>query len=140
MAHERKCIVDLKEYKYCNHCNEYNPDETWRFIFCSQNCRSVYNIVGKFLTSKISADDAKAELDKCDLSGLDHFEDNIKKDIYNIFVSATPEAITEEAKPDTEIIYTETVPSADVIEEEKPVAKISKRKRSVSKEETKISE
>lgn len=89
MAFERKCIVDLKDYRYCNHCNEFNSQETWRFLFCCENCRDIYHTVEDYNSGKLTADEAKERFEKYDLSGLDHFQKFVKRDIEGIFEEAT---------------------------------------------------
>lgn len=90
MAHERRCIVDATEYKYCNQCSAYNPEETWRFLFCSENCREIYSIITKCLAGSITADEARKRLDECDMSGVDHFQPVTKKDLDKILAATTP--------------------------------------------------
>lgn len=108
MAFERKCIVDLKDYKYCNNCNEFNPTETWRFLFCCENCRDIYHTVEDCNAGKITADEAKERLEKYDLSGLSHFQKFVKRDIEGIFEAATKDV------PVTEVEVTETVNSESI--------------------------
>lgn len=66
--HERTCIVCSKKYKYCHRCGEYNPDETWRYMFCDENCRQIFKVCGAFSFNEISAYEARELLDQCDLS------------------------------------------------------------------------
>lgn len=101
MAFERKCIVDLKDYRYCNHCNEFNPMETWRFLFCCENCRDIYHTVDDYNANKITANEAKERLEKYDLSGLDRFHPFVKRDIDRIF----DEAVDEIQEEITETIH-----------------------------------
>lgn len=61
MAHERKCIIDNKIYEYCPRCGN-NPNETWRFLYCSEDCRNADTIIKKFKANKISALEARNEL------------------------------------------------------------------------------
>lgn len=139
MAHERKCIVDLKEYKYCNRCGGYNSEETWRFIFCSENCKNIYAIVDKFLAGSIDAIKAQELLKECDLSGKEHFHIHIKKHIDEIFavkpevkeVEIIPEVIIEESiKEETvEVVSEEKVEEIPVVEKA-----YNKRKRKTTTE------
>lgn len=108
MAFERKCIVDLKDYRYCNHCNEFNPTETWRFLFCCENCRDIYHTVEDYNSGKLTADEAKERFEKYDLSGLDHFQKFVKRDIEGILESVKKDVVV------TEVAVTETVNSESV--------------------------
>lgn len=125
MAHERKCIVDLKEYKYCNKCGGYNANETWRFVFCSENCRGIYGVVEKFISGNISALEAQELLKNYDLSEKDHFHPHIKKRFEEIFavkpevkeIEIIPEVITKESIEETvEVVSEEKVEEVPVVE------------------------
>ena len=86
MALDRKCIVcpDKHHYKYCSNCSGYNSVETWRFLYCSENCREIYDIATKFVNGKLSGLDAKHKLEKLDLSDLEFYHSVIKKNIEDI--------------------------------------------------------
>mgnify|MGYP003301302184 CR=1 FL=1 len=74
MALDRKCIVcpDKHHYKYCSNCSGYNSKETWRFLFCGENCRGIYDIATRFVSGKITGLQAKKELKNFDLSDLEN--------------------------------------------------------------------
>ena len=86
MALNRKCIVcpDKHHYKYCSNCSGYNSKETWRFLYCSQNCREIYSIATDFVNGKLTGLDAKHKLEKLDLSDLEFYHSVIKKNIEDI--------------------------------------------------------
>lgn len=86
MALDRKCIVcpDKHHYKYCSNCSGYNSKETWRFLYCSQNCREIYSIATDFVNGKLTGLDAKHKLEKLDLSDLEFYHSVIKKNIEDI--------------------------------------------------------
>jgi len=44
MAKLRTCLVCGAKYKYCNSCGDYNPEETWRFLFDNEKCHDIYDI------------------------------------------------------------------------------------------------
>ena len=88
MAHERKCIVDQTTYEYCNHCGSFNPYETWRFLFCCENCRKIYDVISKFISGTYTAKEARKELEECDMSGYDHFHSTMKADLDKIIAIA----------------------------------------------------
>jgi len=58
----RKCIVCGNEYKYCPHCSAYNAGETWRFVYCSDDCRMIDAITSWYATGKINESEAKFKL------------------------------------------------------------------------------
>ena len=89
MALDRKCIVcpDKHHYKYCNNCNGYNSLETWRFIFCSENCRGIYKIASEFVSGELTGSEAKIKLKDFDLSDLEFYHSIIKQNINDILAS-----------------------------------------------------
>lgn len=86
MALDRKCIVcpDKHHYKYCSNCSGYNSKETWRFLYCSQNCKEIYSIASDFVNGKLTGLEAKHKLEKLDLSDLEFYHSVIKKNIEDI--------------------------------------------------------
>ena len=89
MALDRKCIVcpDKHHYKYCNNCAGYSSIETWRFIFCSENCREIYKIASDFVNGSLTGSEAKKALEKFDLSDLEFYHPIIKQNITDILAS-----------------------------------------------------
>lgn len=89
---DRKCIVCGKEYKFCHNCgNDDRKDETWRNIFCSEDCKNIYNILSMQGNGHIDNSKAKEMLAKCDLSRLDQFRDDFKKQIESINKTDNPQ-------------------------------------------------
>ncbi len=67
MAKLRECIVCGTKYKYCRSCSQaYNPTETWRSIYCCENCRSIYHVIDKFRSKKIDAKEAQKQIELLD--------------------------------------------------------------------------
>lgn len=97
MALDRKCIVcpDKHHYKYCNNCNGYNSLETWRFIFCSENCRGIYKIASDFVDNIITGAEAKELLKEYDLSDLEFYQKFIKQNVLDILAS-TDNVVSDE--------------------------------------------
>lgn len=143
MAHERICIVCGTSYKYCRRCGKYTPRQGGE-MFCSDNCRDIFNVCSRFVTGKISAIEAKALLDNLDLSNIENFQKALKGDIERIMQEAAPvdvettsEVVIEEA-PAEEVVAVEEIPAItaepEVAEEvaEETVSEIqvnSKRKK-----------
>ena len=121
MAHEKKCIVCGKEYKYCSHCSQYNSDETWRYLYCSENCRKIFHIFSDVKGKAISEEEARKRFKECDLSDIDSFSDELKamiggaskeeakEELANLEVEVDDTAATE-----VEVsVPTEEVPAAE---------------------------
>jgi endogenous inhibitor of DNA gyrase (YacG/DUF329 family) len=80
----RKCCVDFQEYTYCPRCGKDNPYETWRFSFCSKNCKDIYNVLSAYNDGRITADEAKTQLNGLDLSRINDFGEGYKSTINRI--------------------------------------------------------
>lgn len=79
MKDDKTCVVCGKAYKYCQSCpSKYNTSETWRNIFCSENCRSIYHIYDQLKAGQISEKNANKELKKLDMSYLDMINESMK--------------------------------------------------------------
>lgn len=98
MSLDRKCIVcpDKHHYKYCSNCSGYNSKETWRFLYCSQNCKEIYSIATDFVNGKLNGLEAKHKLEKLDLSDLEFYHSVIKKNIEDIL--AFEDVVKQEEK------------------------------------------
>ena len=79
----RTCIVCGKKYEFCNSCKDHSMLEPWHSIFCSNNCREIFNASSMY--GKDSDDILKSRLDKCDLSNKDNFHKNIIKVIDELY-------------------------------------------------------
>lgn len=106
----KTCIVCGKSYKYCSGCTEYAHLEPWHSIYCSGNCKEIFNIVSMY--DKAPLEETKAKLDKCDLSNKNNFHKNILK-VINEFYSVKDE-VNEDIKT---IKVEETMEVVKVIEE-----------------------
>jgi hypothetical protein len=115
----RRCCVDFNEYTYCPHCKEDNPNETWRFCFCSEKCRDIYNITSSFEDGRLTANEAKAQLDKLNLSNIENFGESYKNSIAKI--------MTEE-----NVVITPVIEENKIIEE--PLENIMKSEDDVEEE------
>lgn len=113
----RTCIVCGRKYEYCSSCKEHATLEPWHSIFCSDNCRKIFNAVSMY--GKDSNEDIKEKLDKCDLSNKANFHKNIVKVIDELYTSeqkvkvVPEELIVETIKED--VVETVEV-SNDVVE------------------------
>ena len=80
MARDNKtCVMCNKAYKFCESCpSKYNVTETWRNIFCSENCREIYKIYDKIKAGQITDKNALKELKKWNLSYIQNINDPMK--------------------------------------------------------------
>lgn len=79
------CIICGKKYHLCIACERTKSTwRNWKIIADSENCYEVYKIVNDYNFNKISKDEAKSLLEKCDLAELETFKDNVKNVIKEI--------------------------------------------------------
>lgn len=83
MSYERICIVDRKEYRYCDKCGKFIAREGG-LRFCSDNCKDIYEVCSAYKFGHITAEEAKEKLDKLDISGLENFVEPLQENIYEI--------------------------------------------------------
>lgn len=105
----RECVVCGVEYTYCNNCKEYASRPSWMAIYHDENCRSIMNIATEFMADNLTKADAKAELDKCDLTDKKNFKESVLKAINAIY------ATKKTAKSDATKVDEETVDNAGEI-------------------------
>lgn len=99
---DRKCIVCQKAYKFCSNCsNDEHKDETWRNIFCSENCQRIYNILSMQGNGHIDDSKAKDMLSNLDLTRIKEFRDDFRKQIESIQKVQFEQPKVEEKKIET---------------------------------------
>ena len=83
MRGDRKCILDAKQYNYCPHCRD-NPNETWRYLFCSENCRDIYHVLELWVAKKLTSQQARDQLNNYKLPPLDTIKTALRLNIEQI--------------------------------------------------------
>lgn len=112
MAKKRTCTICGKEYEYCGHCPNKNVIEPWRNLYCSENCRDAFAIMGQYKVKKMDADEAKSKLEGFGLSP-EKVRKIHKPIVVDIFKSAK--------KPDPELEIKTEESQVQKISEEKPL-------------------
>lgn len=67
MAKKRTCLVCGGSYTYCPHCGGNNAQETWRFLYDNENCRSIYHVYDEYRDNAISDEEAKQRLSQLNI-------------------------------------------------------------------------
>lgn len=94
----RTCCVCHSEYSFCPVCNsEDRLKPAWHFAYCSENCKGIYNITSSFEDDRLSDVEAKAKLEKLDLSRKEYFGESYKNSIASI-MKAKAQVIKKENK------------------------------------------
>lgn len=85
MAEKRQCILcPTHKYEYCGKCKPQEIIQTWRYIFDSENCRDIYNILEKYVAKKITAVEAKQQLSNYSLPPLEEMQPTLRKNLEDI--------------------------------------------------------
>lgn len=106
----RTCCVCRKEHLFCPQCRPEDRNKpTWYFAYCSENCKDIYTVTSDYEDKKITADEAKTQLDKLDLSHIANFGESYQKAIMKINENATPvKKVVEVIKKDESVISDES--------------------------------
>lgn len=94
----RTCVLCGKTYSFCPVCNpEDRLKPTWYFCYCSDNCHDIDSIASAFEDGRMTDIEAKAKLEKLDLSRKEYFGESYKNSIASI-TKAKPQVIKKENK------------------------------------------
>lgn len=64
----RKCLVCGNEYIYCRSCPKDARKETWYALYDNENCKNISQALTDYNFNKITKEEVKELLSKCDLS------------------------------------------------------------------------
>ena len=92
MGKQRTCFCCGKEYRYCPNCDADKNKPSWYFIFDSENCRTIFDTCQRYSTKEYTAVQARAKLDKCDLTNKSDFLPDIQNVIKKIFAETNKTA------------------------------------------------
>ena len=130
----RTCKICGKQYEYCGHCPTKNVIEPWRNLYCSENCREAFKVMGDYSVKKISAIEAKDAL-----VGLGISSENVRdkhKTIVNEIFNVPTLTFKEEIKVSDPVVEEiSTVEEVSVSEEVSDVEDVSAIKEVSSTEE-----
>ena len=94
---DRKCILCNSNYKFCLNSTKYDRTETWRNLYCSENCRDLYFLYDKMKSGKIERKVAVKDIKKFDLSKLSAFNEPMKS-ILKSLADEAPKTTTTRKK------------------------------------------
>jgi gas vesicle protein len=116
----RICATCRQKYHYCPRCRQDADKPYFYFTFCSENCKDIYNVTSSFEDGRISASEAKAQLDKLDLSKSEKFGESYKNSIAKIYAETIEVSapIVEEILAKTEEEFTEVVEEVNTTADE----------------------
>lgn len=95
------CSICGSGYHICNSCLEQKTFKPWRTVADSIEHYKIYLAIHSYTVSK-DKEGAKVELEKCDLSGLDNFKQEIKSVIKEIMTEPRKKKKKENISNETE--------------------------------------
>ena len=94
------CLNCGKVYTFCPNCSDYALLDSWNNIYCSENCRNIFQITTDYNYGELSKEKALEKLSACDLSNKESFHKTVIKII--------DEIMTQTVKDEIEKIKVET--------------------------------
>lgn len=89
---ERSCCLCTKIYKYCPDCSgTVKKGETWRMLYCSENCRDIFNVLSQKAFGHIGNEEAAERLSKLDITKRAQFRQDLKDQVNSILSSVKKE-------------------------------------------------
>ncbi|MBO5072516.1 MAG: hypothetical protein J6C32_06085 [Eubacterium sp.] len=90
MSANATCSICGKPYKICNACLDQKTFKPWRTVTDTIEHYKIYMALHSYTISK-NKEQAKQELENCDLTGLDDFNPDIQSSIKEILAEAKNE-------------------------------------------------
>lgn len=84
---EVKCIVCRTQYKYCPKCGHDKNEEPWKALYCSANCKDIYHVCEEFAFGRMTADAARNQLNRLDMSVKNKLHGGLAKNVADIFAA-----------------------------------------------------
>lgn len=94
----RECYLCGEKYNYCPNCSNDRIKPTWMAEFHDENCKNIFDIATRFNMQLLTKEEAKAAMEKCDLSNKENFKDYVKRDLKNIFAEKVSKPAVKSAK------------------------------------------
>lgn len=94
---ERTCVVCGTKYVYCPNCKKGNPDETWRYLYDSEECREIYKVCNHFSFGHIDAEEAGRKLEKYNVTDRSKYSEDIRKSLSAIYAAKSESLKTKES-------------------------------------------
>lgn len=118
----KKCILCGKTYTYCSRCEEFDHLPRWMEIYCSDNCRTIFNTLTEYNAKNITAKEAAEKIKDCDMSNVDRFHEfnkNLVEEIQKENSKNVP--FEKNEKVEIEMIESTSEDEETEIETRKPV-------------------
>lgn len=89
VRNNKTCILCGNKYSYCSGCAEFDHLPRWMECYCSENCKDIFNILSSYNMNHKTKEEAKALLEKCDLTMTDTYSEFNKNCINSIIADET---------------------------------------------------
>lgn len=80
----RECYLCGESYQYCPTCSQDRIKPSWMAEFHSENCKDIFDICTRFNMQLFTKDEAKAAIEKCDLSNKLNFRPSVQNTLSNL--------------------------------------------------------
>lgn len=104
---QRECYLCGESYKYCSTCSQDRMKPSWMAEFHSENCKNIFDIATRFNMNLLTKEEAKAAMEKCDLTNKENFKSYVQRDLENIFAEDKPVQAEEPKKRSKRVIIEE---------------------------------
>ena len=74
----RTCGICKTKYSYCPTCAADAHKPTWMAVFCSENCKDLYDVINDYKYEKLNKEKAHQRLNDLDLSSTSKLPENFK--------------------------------------------------------------
>lgn len=99
----RVCKVCHDQYYFCPNCSGVTAAEKYKIMFCSKNCRDVFQTCVSYDMNHITNDEAREKLSQLDLSKKSEFSEQLRAEIDAIMETEAHQIATYQALPIVEV-------------------------------------
>lgn len=84
IKNNKVCILCGKRYSFCSRCEEFDHLPRWMAIYCSDNCKKIFDTISAYNMKLKTKEEAAKILKECDLSRKSEFKESCQKYIDEI--------------------------------------------------------
>ena len=140
----KTCAVCGTKYSYCPVCSADASKPSWMNMFCSENCKNLFQAATDYYAGELTPGKAKAIVRKSDLSNKINFKPSVQKfinaleDVKEDYSSPIVEQPEKEEKVVIEEVKAEEVkinsePSDEVSEVSEQIEEVKEEKKNYGK-------
>ena len=103
---KRTCIICGAKYSYCPNCGDGDKAETWRYLYDSELCNKIFDILSALAHDHIKKDEAKRKLEALNIPKGMKFNESVKEQI-DAIMAFESKAKEDKPKKDPQIVKNE---------------------------------